>query len=219
VTDIRDDGDDALELLLRALARTGPDTGTRLLELAKVLDDSPTVSYIVDESFRFVHCNPAWDHFAAANGGHGLERDRMIGADLFASIPGVLVDAYRRAFESVAAGGPVWVKTYECSSPDVFRTFQMRIHLLDRPPRWFLVTNPLVVERPHHRISVGSEQYFRDGIVTICSHCRCARRNTTPEQWDFVPEYLVLAGRDALLVSHGLCPVCAAYFYPGMTAE
>ena len=208
--------DESLDLILRALARTGADTGSRLIRLAKVLDDTPNTCYIVDDEFRFVYCNPEWDRFAAANGGRGLEADRMIGAELFASIPGVLVDAYRQAFRSVEETGRVWVKAYECSSPDVFRTFQMRIHLLDRPPRWFLVTNPLVTERPHEQGAHPSELYFANGMVTMCAHCRCSRWNGTPERWDFVPDYLQHKGVDAVRISHGLCPICVAYFYPDL---
>ncbi len=209
--------DETLDLLLRALGQTGVDTGSWLVHLAKALDDSQNVSYIVDDTFRFVHCNQAWDRFAATNGGRGLESERMIGTDLFASIPAVLADAYRQAFESVTVSGRVWVKAYECSSPRVFRKFQMRIHPLQRPPHWFLITNALVVEQPHeHSAAAAAGMYVRQGIVTMCAHCRCSRRSGTPAQWDFVAEYLDFSGCDTLHVSHGLCPICLAYFYPDL---
>ena len=206
--------DDPLDLL-RLLGQTG-DTGSRLIHLAKVLDDNPTVGYILDDQFRFVHCNPEWDRFAAANGGRGLESEKMIGADLFASVPAVLADAYKQAFESVHVSGRVWVKAYECSSPGVFRTFQMRIHPLLVPAPWFLVTNPLVAERPHTHAAPASGEYFKHGMVTMCAHCRCSRWNGTPERWDFVPEYLQFTGPETAQVTHGLCPICVAYFYPGV---
>ena len=202
--------------LWRLLREAGVDAAAQLIPLAKALDDSPTVCYIVDKHFRFVHCNPAWDRFAAENGGRGLEREKMIGADLFASIPAPLVDAYKQAFESLDVTRPVWVKAYECSSPEVFRRFQMRIHLLDGRSSRFLVTNPLLVERPHERWSSASDTYVTRDFITMCSHCRCSRRKGTPEHWDFVPEYLRLTGADKLRVTHGLCPICLVYFYPDL---
>ena len=200
--------------LLRLLREAGLDAAARLIQLVKALDDSPTVSYIVDERFRFVHCNPAWDRFASENGGRGLEREKMIGADLFASIPGVLEDAYRKAFQSLDATRPVWVKAYECSSPELFRTFQMRIHLLEGLSSRFLVTNPLLVERPHDHPSPASDVYVTQDFITMCAHCRCARRKGTPERWDFVPAYLRLTSANTPRVTHGLCPICLVYYYP-----
>ena len=90
----------------------------------------------------------------------------------------------------------------------------MRIHLLRRQ-RWFLVTNALMVERSHAPIARASlDHYLSRGIVTMCAHCRCCRRNAMPATWDFVPDYLCLKGRALVAVSHGLCPLCEAYFYP-----
>ena len=52
-----------------------------------------------------------------------------------------------------------------------------------------------------------------NGFVSICAHCRCAKRVDNPDQWDFVPQYLQLRPESTPKVSHGLCPVCRAYFY------
>ena len=92
----------------------------------------------------------------------------------------------------------------------------MRIHFL-KNRRWFLVTNALVVERPHQKVEPSARMvYFDRGVITMCAHCRCVRQVGSPGGWDFVPDYLQLKGLDLLKISHGLFPVCQAYFYPGV---
>ncbi len=90
----------------------------------------------------------------------------------------------------------------------------MRIHLL-KPMDWFVVTNTLVVERPQTGTAKGDANIYVgvNGFVTLCAHCRCSKRVDNPDQWDFVPEYLKLKLESTPKVSHGLCPVCLAYFY------
>ncbi|HZP62345.1 MAG TPA: PAS domain-containing protein [Terriglobales bacterium] len=176
------------------------------------LQRSRTVSYILDSQLRILYCNPAWDDFAKANGAPQLTSDAAVGFDLFDAIPGDLRSLYSHAFRQVWNSGEVWESWYHCSSPTVFRIFRMRIHLL-KPQNWYVVTNPLVVERPHTQTALANAATYVNvnGFVTVCSHCRCSRRVDDPGQWDFVPEYLT---KTSVRLSHGLCPVCKAYFYP-----
>jgi len=90
----------------------------------------------------------------------------------------------------------------------------MRIQLL-KPQGWFLVTNSLIVERSHAGTATADPNTYVDanGIITNCAHCRCSRRVDSLDQWDFVPEYLQPRLESEVQVSHGLCPVCQAYFY------
>jgi hypothetical protein len=183
--------------------------------IVQVLRDSPVVSYVLDSDLRLIYCNPAWDKFARENGAPGLTAASAVGKSLLQAIPEVLRPAYSEAFADVQRTGNVWERSYECSSPDVFRVFRMRIHLL-KPENWFLVTNSLVMERPHENAADwGAHTYFDGhGRVTICAHCRCSRRTDKPDLWDFVPEHLELGWGEPIKVSHGLCPVCRVYFYP-----
>ena len=41
-----------------------------------------------------------------------------------------------------------WEVSYECSSPDLFRKYRMRVHAL-KSRAWLMVTNPLIYESPH----------------------------------------------------------------------
>ncbi len=186
-----------------------------LSRIMQVLQRSAANSYILDSQCRFIYCNPAWDRFAKSNGAPQLTSEAVVGSDLFDAIPDSLRAVYSAAFQEVLNTGLVREQLYECSSPTLFRTFRMRIHLL-RPQNWFLVTHVLVSERSHQEAAEPDPDTYvnSDGLITICAHCRCSRRVDSPDQWDFVPEYLQLRQESGMKVSHGLCPVCRVYFYP-----
>jgi len=182
-----------------------------LQRIVSVLEKAPAISYILDSDLRFLYCNAAWDEFAVENGAPALARGAVIGEDLFQFVPPVLKSFYSRIFDEVRRTGLVWSHIYQCSSPDNFRTFRMLIHRL--VSGGLLVTNALTVERPHaHRVEPEPDIYRNEhGLICMCSHCRCSRRCDHPEQWDFVPAHFALV---PFAVTHGLCPVCRAYFYP-----
>src|SRR5262252_1899672 len=184
-----------------------------LQNLITTLENSDLVSYILDSDLRFAYCNPAWDEFASENGAPQLNHLRVVGTQLMPSIPLVLTPFYLRVFEEVRNSGLIWQYVYECSSPDRFRKFRMRVHQVNGD--WWLVSNALVVEEGHHATAAASDAIYRgsNGLINMCSHCRCTQRTDKPTQWDFVPQYLVRTSQ-ALTVSHGICPICYAYFYP-----
>jgi hypothetical protein len=191
-------------------ARGVPDHLSRVM---LALRRSSAVSFVLDSQFRIMYCNPAWHRFARSNGAPQLTNKTVVGSDLFDSIPEALRAIYSSAFQQVLSTGKVWEKSYECSSPTRFRLFRMRIHLL-KPQTWFVVTNALVIERSHATTAPNDPLRYvdRDGLITMCAHCRCSRRVDDPDHWDFVPEHLQPM-ESAVRVSHGLCPVCRAYFY------
>ncbi len=185
-----------------------------LSRIMNALERSAGVSYILDSRYRVMYCNPAWNRFAASNGAPQLTGEAVIGSDLFDAIPEVLKTLYSNAFRHVQSTGRVWEELYECSGPNLFRKFRMRIHLL-KPRDWYVITNTLLVERSHTSTAAADLNTYlhANGFVTMCAHCRCSRRVDNPDQWDFVPEYLELNAESAMKISHGLCPVCRAYFY------
>ena len=202
--------------LLQSASSEAPTPGTWLFNILRNAQESADVCFLLDGQRRFVYCNPAWDRFAEANGAPRLTGASVLGTDVFAAIPGVLSDVYSRAFKNAGATGQVWSKLYQCSSSETFRRFRMRIHPV-KGLGWFLVSNTLVVERTHRKAAEATDgTYFSGGVVTMCAHCRSVRRAAAPERWDFVPAYLRFTGRDALRVSHGLCPRCVTHFYPGV---
>ena len=186
---------------------------SRLCRIIQALDRSPAVSYILDSGHRIIHSNPAWDSFAVMNGAPRLCGENVVGLNIFDVIPDVLKSFYLGAFARALEEG-VWEVSYECSSPDLFRKYRMRVHAL-KNRSWLLVTNPLIYESAHRNVArADSSLYLQpDGLITMCAHCRCSRRVDLPDQWDFVPDYFQLKGQASLIVSHGFCPICHAYFY------
>ncbi len=186
-----------------------------LAELFETLEPSPIVSYVVDGNLTVQYCNRAWDRFALENGAPELTGKATVGLDLRRVVADDLLPFYVRGFEHAEQQGTVWECAYECSSPELFRKFQMRIHPL-RPAGWSLVTNTLVIERHRTEVMTGGLGSL-DGYVnlhdqiTMCCHCRNSRRANQPEHWDFVP---ALLDRNIKNISHSLCPICLDYFYP-----
>lgn len=181
--------------------------------LRAALDGREDVACVLDADLRFVHCNPAWDHFALANQGERARSEYVLGTSLLDVVAGPLRRFFQHAFEAVASSGNPFEFDYECSSADCFRLFRMHIMPL-KPGGGFLVVHSLRVEEPHHRAaeSPDSERYCTsEGLIVMCAHCRRTRRVQEPDKWDWVPAHL---NDRSLQVSHGLCGICRAYLYP-----
>jgi hypothetical protein len=188
---------------------------TSFFRIIQALEKSPTVSYVLNSDHKFIYCNPAWDRFARVNGAPSLRGDSVVGSDFFTAIPDPLRRFFAEAFDKARGTRNGWECSYECSSPGLFRKYRMRIHFMENRD-WFLITNPLIFERPHRNmVKADSKKYVQDnGLIMMCVHCRCSNRVDIPNQWDFVPEYIHLTGKASLQISHGFCPICHAYFYP-----
>lgn len=164
------------------------------------LRDDLTIGYV----------NGAWARFAEEAGaepatplGHVLEA--------FAE---PLRPFYRELFQRVRREGEPEVHTYECSSPERFRQFQLRVIPLAHGG--LLLIHHRASDRPHDRLPHPADpSVYRDehGLLTQCAHCRMVRRVDNPSTWDWVPE---LVQTQAEHVSHGLCPVCFRHYYPDL---
>ena len=188
----------------------------RFLDLSRrSVDETDNVIYLLDADLQISYCNPAWDRFALENAGEKVVRDLVVGTDLRAFLPDSLQRFYDDVF-AIARARRVLAFDYECSSPDLFRLFRMQVKWL---PQYggFAVVNALRVERDHlatAAVAYTPERFVyadSQGIITMCCHCRKTQRQGVENTWDWVPEHLK---RMPLTVSHGLCPVCADYFYP-----
>jgi len=178
------------------------------------------IIYMLDSDLRIIYCNKAWDQFASRNGGTGLNRRTILGMPVLDVVAEPLKAFYEDAFSLAKEKGQSWEHDYECSSPSAFRLFHMRV--LPLADSYLLVENSLRFERPHGPerpvMPADSALYVsKDGVLTMCSHCRRTRRidTTTAPVWDWVPAYLVEPPGS---VSHGLCRNCHAYFYPSPAA-
>lgn len=178
------------------------------------LEHSSNILYVLDSGLRIIFCNQAWDDFALQNEGENLIRSAVLGQPILPAIVLPLRDFFEAVFQHARKSRKPFELEYECSSPEFYRVFHMRI-LPMRTRDQLLVSHALAVERPHglERPAQSAElAHYMDahGLLHMCSHCRRTRHNGGTA-WDWVPSYLNDAPAP---VSHGLCPACMAYFYP-----
>jgi hypothetical protein len=179
------------------------------------LEEDPAVIYVLDENLRIVYCNEAWDRFAAENGGRDLLRPRPLGVSVIEVIPPPLKRFFENGYRQALSTGQMWQHSYECSSPTVYRKFQMQVHP-EREARQLVVVHSLMVESPHSdneretRTPSRGAYSDQDGIVTMCCECRRTRRTGQAPVWDWVPAYVE---RMPEKVSHGICDVCLNVSY------
>ena len=170
------------------------------------------VIYLLDDELRFVDCNPAWEVFAAANGGHGISCREIRGRLILDFVPDVLRRFYvhKYWFARRAEG---WTHfDYDCSSPEKIRLFRMAMMAVDDQ---LLVTNHLRIEEscevmPPLTVEQTAAYVSPNGLVVMCANCRKTRRLGNETQWIWIPEMLQ---RDSFKVSHGLCPRCSDYLF------
>ena len=172
-----------------------------------------SVLYALDADFRVVYCNAAWDRFASANKGETTKSSAVQGKFVLEAFSEPLKGFYERAFRAVRQTGQTWEHCYECSSPELFRRFRMRVLFLPESDI-VLVISSLEIECPHgpeRQPRVFDPVFYqnRDGLISMCSSCRRTRQADAPESWDWVPHLIEKMPRN---VSHGLCPVCLDYF-------
>jgi hypothetical protein len=176
---------------------------------APMLDDDTAIVFALDDELRLQYANAAWDRFAADNGADPAElRRKYLGQPIRIAIPDGLLTFYSALYRKVETGhGPIQ-HTYECSSSERLRVFQMLMLPLPNGAG-ILCVNSLVVDEPHGRPAEPplAERYRQDGLITMCSHCRRTKRAAEPV-WDWVPSFLE---KRPSMLSHGLCPVCSEY--------
>ena len=178
------------------------------------LERSKSVVYVLDRDHCILYCNQAWDDFAEQNGGHGLIRTSILGRNILQAMDAPLRRFYATVYRQVLETGQPFELDFECSSPELYRVFHMRVLPVQNGGR-LLVINSLAVERPHgldRPAQPAGLALYADahGFLHMCAHCRRTRR-MEDSRWDWVPSYL---HQPPAPVSHGLCPACMAYFYP-----
>lgn len=187
---------------------------------AEELDGHPESIFAIDADGRLIYVNEGWHQFADANGGQPQIADSWgIGASYFAAVPEVLEPFYRRLFRQApdyATAARPLAHCYQCSTPTLYREFNMLIYTL--PERQgHLVVNSLVVERPHdpqtHSPGDPDRVDYVDegGFIHQCAHCRRIQHQRGEARWDWVPAWV---DEPPANTSHGICPVCLDYYFP-----
>lgn len=185
-----------------------------LREAGKALDLEPGSACLVDTGGRILHCNPAWDRFAAENAAPPSVLARNVeGTTWLAGIAGEV----RGRFEEVlrrALAGQARSQPGECNSAELHREVMSHFVPVLRGTRdvvgvgvvcSVLRVSPLgAVYQP----APPDEALYRgpSGLLRMCSNCRrVARVGPEPVRWDFVPAWVAARRVD---VTHGLCPTC-----------
>jgi hypothetical protein len=178
-----------------------------------VLYASKDVIFLVDSELRITYCNPAWDTFAMANGGEGVLAEHVIGSNLMSAIAEPLHPLFRDVCRSCREHHLTFDMDYECSTAALYRLLHVKILPL-RASGELAFIHSTRVERPHGverpAFSATSDYVGDHGIVTLCCHCRRARRQDASSMWDWVPAFLQ---PERWKITHGMCPVCVSYFY------
>lgn len=175
-----------------------------------VLRTDPSTIYALSADLHVDYVNEAWTQFARANRARWADGEWGIGSSVMAAIPDVLRPFYERLFERARAGKVVVEHDYECSSATVTRRFRMRV--LPCESGGLLVVHSLLRADPQPEPGVPplDAVYRHLGMILQCSHCRRVQRANEPGTWDWVPAYVE---HPQPKTSHGLCEVCAAYYY------
>ncbi len=165
---------------------------------------------VVASDGTLLWANESWYAFGRANG--APLPSISPGTNYFHSAPPGDVRVWlERATAAVLAQNVVFEENYDCSSPTRARAFRMRIFPV--PRIGLLFEHTLSRERAHgRRMGSPNEDPYRTkfGVILTCSNCRRFRRRRL-DAWDWIPAWL---DSPPSAVSHGLCPVCAAYYYP-----
>jgi len=187
-------------------------TMTEDLPVQTLLASPKNVAFLLDRDLQFVDCSPAWDTFAAANGGRGISRREMQGRNILEFIPDVLRQFYEHRYRLARHTEIFDDFDYHCSSPEKIRLFRMSLRPVEEK---LLVVNHLVLEEDcelRAPLTVRErEEYVSAGhLLVLCANCRKAKRRNSPQAWTWVPEFL---NAFELEVSHGLCPRCKQLLY------
>jgi hypothetical protein len=164
---------------------------------------------------RIAYLNPAWLRLGAANGAPSSAGTGALGVDLRLAAPPALRPFYTQLFAKATATREVQGHDYECSSPDLHRTFHMAVYPCATGA--LVIVHSLLREVPHPgRAMPPLEGLYRNerGVIVQCSNCRRIRRPGAEEEgratWDWVPEYVAQMPR---MTSHGICALCSEYYY------
>ncbi|MFL6415438.1 MAG: hypothetical protein ACJ74Y_07190 [Bryobacteraceae bacterium] len=168
-------------------------------------DRDSHVIYAVDDNFRIVRCNPAWDTFALENNGSAARESKVRGVSLFAVIPQDLSVYYDAGFLTARKQGR-WQHDFDCSSARVIRRLRMTVTPFGSG---LLFRNVVVKDSLAPPSEAGGRFADYGRVITMCSHCRRVE-NKKSNVWQWVPEFIDGIPAE---IGYRLCPACWADHY------
>lgn len=188
-----------------------PDFAPHLAHLDQVaLSASRDVIYVLDRDFVLRGYNQAWVAFAEANDGAAMLAAYPIGRSVLEAMSPAIRRAVTHDYEAALRTGRPGERTFECSSPGVFRRYEQTQYPLPSRAGW-VTSNHLVETRAHDREAHAWSRGYLDeaGQVEQCSHCRRTLDQRSRARWDWVPSLVARPHSDTRL---SLCPMCRAYY-------
>ena len=168
-------------------------------------DRDPHVIYVVDENFRIVRCNRAWDRFALENNGSAAKQSKVLGVCLFTVIPRDLSRFYDAGFQTASNQGR-FQHDFDCSSARVVRRLRMTVAPFGSG---FLIRNVLLKDTLAPPSEAAGNFADYGPVITTCCHCRRVENKKT-NAWQWVPEFIE---EMPVEIRSRLCPACWAYHY------
>ena len=180
------------------------------------LDYYPSVVLGLWPNLSLAYLNIAWYKFGSANGAENEFFGKWrVGSSLVDALPDVVRAYYLDFYASCLSTGRAHRHVYECSSPAIFRCFQLTVFPLGhgqgilavntllkeelyRTPEPSEVSEPLDVDAPDSR------------ALSHCIHCRRFRRNEPASEWQWVPRWVSNLPSG---VKHQLCDRCLRHYY------
>ncbi|MEY2784061.1 MAG: hypothetical protein RL277_265 [Planctomycetota bacterium] len=164
------------------------------------------------------YVNPAWERFSKDNGANpGFSMHWREGSSFLDGVGRPLREYYRTHLLDALHKSQPWRSEYECSSPTLFRLYQMEAETVGNR-EGLLITHTRLEQRPHDKTTVRAPvdaTPWKDphGLIQQCSHCRRVRRAGEAEEWDWVPQWIERVPETA---TGSLCPPCIATRYPDL---
>ena len=177
------------------------------------LDRQSEVIYGTWNDYRLAYFNPAWLAFARDNGGQPkIANEWPLGRSISDAWPQVITPCWEARLQTCLRSGLPYQIDYECSSPDLYREFELMVMPL-HDSQGLLFINSVRVETPHETPAFEPGKAYVDGngLIIQCVHCRRVKNQQVDNRWDRVP---ALVARPAKNTSHSLCDVCFGYYYP-----
>lgn len=176
------------------------------------LNNSESTILGVRPDFTVGFRNKAWYGFANHNGGtHEMADNWAPPLTILDGISPLVKQYYADLFTAVMDTREATHHEYLCPSPEFYRRYRLKLLPLDPG---LLLVHQLQVEKAHEADAHGPDltpYRGRDGMITVCCHCRVTRRANEPDTWDWVPEVIREVRED---VSHGMCPMCFRHYHP-----
>lgn len=179
----------------------------------ETLSDERTTVYGLWPDFRLAFVNSGWRKFSSENGGDPqIPSQWQIGRSVMEAIRQPLQEFFHEQFARCLAENRPWDHLYECSTPDLYRLFHMRVVPLGKSEGLLAVHSPRYEQNLK---TVVIEDHYRqlNGLVIQCSYCRRVRPKEKENEWHWVSDW---GRRSPPQTSHGCCHLCRAiYLTPG----